>query len=57
MKLKTWWLEEASTSLSIADKGNLSLEQALLRSVKSTHILHLSLAFLKKVLHLLLLCR
>jgi hypothetical protein len=37
-----------STRRSIRDNGKLSLGHALLRSVKSTHILHFLVVFLTK---------
>jgi len=47
-KLRTLLLVAPSTNQSMFGKGYASLGQGLLRSVKSTHILHLSLAFLTK---------
>jgi hypothetical protein len=43
MKLSNSYPEVESTNASMRGRGKLSLGQALLRSVKSTHILHLPL--------------
>jgi hypothetical protein len=45
MELSDLYPEVESTGASMRGRGKLSLGQALLRSVKSTHILHLPLDF------------
>jgi phosphoglycerate dehydrogenase-like enzyme len=50
MKLSNPYLVVESTNTSMRGRGKLSFGQALLRSVKSTHILHFPLDFFTKTL-------